>query len=66
MPVLPTIAFPGAVELHIPPTVASLSDNVGPPAHTDVDPLIAPGADGNGFTVTSVVAVAEPQLLVIV
>jgi hypothetical protein len=55
-PVLPTVAMPVALLLHVPPVVALLSVVVLP-AVTVAVPVIVP-ADGKGFTVTVVVALA--------
>ena len=62
-PVL-TVAMPVLLLLHTPPLVASASVVV-PPVHTVVDPVIVP-ADGVPDTVTVVVVLAVPQLLVTV
>ena len=60
MPVDPTVATAGDPELHVPPATASESDVVPELQRTAV-PLIVP-ALGDGFTVTTRVAVAVPQL----
>ena len=57
MPSVPTVAFAGAEELHVPPVTASLNAAL-PPAQTEAMPAIGPGA---GFTVTIAVAV-QPAL----
>ncbi len=64
IPDVPTVAIPVAVLLQVPPAVASLSEVVAPPAHTMAVPLIDAGVAGNGFTVTSTVDAALPQLFV--
>jgi hypothetical protein len=64
VPVLPTVATPVAVLLHVPPVAASLKP-VAEPTHTDAVPVMLP-ADGNGLTVTVVVAADVPQPLVTV
>jgi hypothetical protein len=64
VPVLPTVATPVAVLLHAPPVAASVKPVVEP-AHTIAVPVMLP-ADGNGLTVTVVVAAAVPQPLVTV
>ena len=51
-------------ELHVPPLTASVKEVIAP-AHIDVVPFIGP-ATGNGFTITTWVAFATPQLLVTV
>ena len=64
MPVLPTVATVVAVLLHAPPVVASPNPVVAP-AQTVAVPVIVP-ADGNGLTVTTLIAAAVPQPLVTV
>ena len=59
----PAIPAAGELLLHIPP-VALLPKEVMAPAHTTGLPVIVP-AWGNGFTVTIMVSVAVPQLLVV-
>ena len=59
-----TVATPVAVLLHAPPEVVSLKP-VTEPTHTVAVPVMLP-ADGNGLTVTVVVAAAVPQPLVTV
>ena len=54
----------GAVLLQMPPAAASVSDVFAPTQTTGV-PVIIP-ASGNPLTVTTCVAAAVPQLLVIV
>jgi len=61
-PLVATAAMEGDAELHTPPAVASLSEVVAPPAHTEAAPPIAAGIEGKGFTVTTIVAAAAPQL----
>ena len=51
IPVEPILDIPGALLLHIPPPVASVSEVVKP-EHTEVVPNMPVG---NGFTVTMVV-----------
>ncbi len=63
-PVLPTVAMPVALLLHVPPVVALLSVVVLPTVTVAV-PVMVP-ADGNGLTVITLVVVAVPQLLVTV
>ena len=48
----------------MPPVIVGIKVIVAP-AHTVVGPEIVPG-DGNGLTVTDLVALAEPQILVAV
>jgi hypothetical protein len=50
------------LELHVPPAM-SLLNAVVDPAQTTAVPVIK---DGSGFTVTTTVAEALPQLLVVV
>ncbi len=64
IPVLPTEATPAAELLHAPPVVALLSVVVLP-AHTLAVPVILP-ALGNALTVTTLVVLALPQLLLTV
>ena len=64
VPVVPTVATVVAVLLHAPPVVASLNPVVEP-AQTVAVPVMVP-ADGNGLTVTTLVAAAIPQPLVTV
>ena len=64
MPVVPTVATVVAVLLQVPPVVASLNPVVAP-AQTVAVPVMVP-ADGNGLTVTTLVAAAVPQPLVTV
>ena len=64
VPVLPTVATVVVVLLQAPPVVASLNPVVDP-AQTVAVPVIVP-ADGNGLTVTTLVAAAVPQPLVTV
>jgi hypothetical protein len=61
-PAASTVATPDALLLHVPPAAASVSVTEEP-AHTDEVPVMVPAA-GNGFTVTVVVTVVVPQLLV--
>ncbi len=65
IPDVPTVATPVAVLLQVPPVVASLNEVV-PVPHMVAVPLIDAGVVGNGFTVTTTVAAALPQLFVIV
>ena len=61
IPVLPTVAYEMAEDVHVPPEDASVSEillNV----HTEDRPLIVP-ATGRGLTVTACVAVTLPQPL---
>ena len=60
----PIVAMEGVTEVHTPPP-APLLRVVVAEGHTDRVPLILP-ALGNGFTVTTTVAAAVPQLLVTV
>ena len=62
MPVAPTVAMPGDTELHIPPPAASVRFVVVV-GQTVNPPVIVPEL-GVGFTVTTTVAAAVPQLLV--
>ena len=64
VPVLPTVATAVAVLLHAPPVAASVKPVVEP-AHTVAVPVMLP-ADGNGLTVTTLVAAVVPQPLVTV
>lgn len=61
-PVEITLAIPGALLVQLPPAVASLKDTE---VFTQIgeEPEIA---DGGAVTVTTSVALTEPQLLVIV
>ena len=59
-----TVATDVFPEVHVPPEDASVSVVVLP-THTDVVPVMAP-AEGRGFTVTTFVADAVPQLAVLV
>ena len=61
---LPTVATVVTVLLHAPPVAASLNPVVAP-AQTVAVPVMVP-ADGNGLTVTIVVAAAVPQPFVTV
>jgi hypothetical protein len=63
-PVLPTVATEVETLLHTPP-VAPLVSEVVPPTESDNSPDIEP-ASGNGLIVTTIEAVAAPQLLEIV
>ena len=63
-PEVPIVATPVAVLLHVPPAVPSLSKLVEV-GQTIVVPVMVP-ASGKGFTVTTCVAAAVPQLLVTV
>lgn len=63
-PVLLTLATAVLLLLHTPPVTASLNVVV-PPVHTVMVPVMVP-ADGVPDTVTVVVALAVPQLLVTV
>ncbi len=65
VPDVPTVATPVAVLLQMPPVVALLNEVVLVP-HIVAVPLIEAGVVGNGLTVTTTVAAALPQLLVIV
>ena len=62
IPVVPTVARAVLLLDHTPPPVALLRA-VLDPAQTVVVPVIEP-ALGSGLTVTAVVALAVPQLLV--
>ena len=64
IPVDPTVATDVVPEVHAPPLVPSLNAVVAP-AHNVAVPEIVP-APGTVFTVTTVVALALPQLLVTV
>jgi alpha-D-ribose 1-methylphosphonate 5-triphosphate synthase subunit PhnH len=64
LPVEPTVATLVEPELHIPPPEPSVTLIIDP-AHTLKGPVIVP-ASGNGLTVTTVVALALPQLTVTV
>ena len=64
VPVALTVATPAVLLLHTPPAAAS-ANVVAVPVHTVVVPVIVP-AVGVADTVTVVVAVAVPQLLVTV
>ena len=61
-PAEPTVAMVVPDDDHVPPDTASVNANVLP-AHTVLPPVMVP-ATGDGFTVTDLVAVAVPQLLV--
>ena len=61
-PVALTVALAGLTLLHIPPPAASVSAVVAA-GQTDRTPVMLP-ALGAGFTVTTTVAAAVPQLLV--
>ena len=63
-PVASTVAVDGIVLVHAPPIEASVNA-VFDPAQTVGVPVIAP-AFGSALTVTTCVAAAVPQLLVIV
>ena len=63
-PVPLMLAKPPLTLLHVPPPAASVRFVV-PVGHTDSIPVIVP-ANGNGFTVTTAVAAAVPQLFVTV
>jgi hypothetical protein len=63
-PVPPTEATPVALLLHVPPAVA-FDNAVVLPAHTVAVPVIVP-ALGSALTVTTLVVLALPQLLVTV
>ncbi len=65
VPDVPTVATPVAVLLQVPPVMASLNEVV-PVPHMVAVPLIEVGVVGKGLTVTTVVAAALPQVLVIV
>ena len=60
----PIVAIDGDIDVHTPLPAPSLSV-VEADGHTDGVPLILP-AFGSGFTVTTTVAAAVPQLLVTV
>ena len=64
IPVVPTVATAGFELLQTPPGAASVRVVVLA-AHTVVAPDMVP-ASGAGFTVTSIVAADDPQLLVTV
>ena len=64
IPVAPTVAIPGDTELHMPPVAASVRFVVAVGQTMSV-PVMVP-ATGNGFTVTTAVAAAVPQPVVIV
>jgi hypothetical protein len=64
MPDAPTVATEGTTEDQVPPLVASLNV-VMAEGHTTDMPVILP-ALGSGFTVTTVLDTAVPQLLVTV
>ena len=64
MPVLPTVAYEVANDVHEPPVAASVSV-IAADSQTEVRPLIIP-ASGSGSTVTVYVAVTLPQPLVTV
>ena len=49
--------------LHVPPVVVSTSVDVLPPTQSAAVPVIDAGAEGNGFTVTTVEAAAAPHVL---
>ena len=61
IPVLPTVAYDVADEVHVPPEDASVS-GILLNAHTEESPLIVP-ATGSGLTVIAYVAVTLPQPL---
>ena len=63
-PDVPTVATPGADDDHVPPEIPSARD-VLLPTHTDEEPIMAP-ALGAGLTVMVYLAVADPQVFVIV
>lgn len=64
MPVAPTVAIAGDTDDHVPPALPVRSvKGVVDDGHTLSTPVIAP-AFGAGFTVTTAVAAAVPQLLV--
>ena len=63
-PVPLTVAIPGLTLLQVPPAAASVR-LVVVVGHTISPPVILP-AFGDGFTVTTTVAAAVPQLLVTV
>ena len=56
-----TVAILPLAGLQVPPVTASLSEVLAP-AHMLAEPVMVP-ATGNGFTVTTLVATAVPQLL---
>ena len=62
MPDVPIVATAVLLLVHAPPVVVLLNDVVAV-AQTIAVPVIVP-ATGSGLTVTSIVAVAVPQLLV--
>ena len=64
LPVVDTVAIPGALLLQVPPPVASVN-NADEPIHRPEGAIIVP-PDGNGLTVTVAVAEAAPQLPVTV
>ena len=61
IPVLPTVAYVVADDVHVPPDEASVS-GILLNAHTEDRPLIVP-ATGSGLTVIAYVAVTRPQPL---
>ena len=61
-PVLVTKAMEGTLLVQPMPPAPSVND-VDEPTHTDATPVMVP-ALGDGFTVTTLVALALPQLLV--
>lgn len=58
-----TVAIPGAVLLHVPPLFPLELKLMVDETQTADKPLMAP-ASGSEFTVTTIPAVDEPQLLV--
>ena len=58
-----TVATPGVVLLHVPPVFPLELRLIVEPAQTDDAPLMVP-AFGREFTVTTIPAVEDPQLLV--
>ena len=62
MPLVPTVATVGTLELHVPPVVASVNATLKP-AQTGALPVME---EGSGFTVTTIVTAALPQLFVVV
>ena len=60
MPVAPTVATPGVIELHVPPGVASVSAVVLP-IHTIPLPLMVPALPEPQNNEIRRVAVAVPQ-----
>lgn len=58
-----TVATPGVVLVHVPPLFPLALKLMVDPAHTADAPLIVP-ASGSEFTVTTMEATDEPQLLV--